>query len=155
LIASENSVQTAFITQAGSLTVHDAAGDLLPGFPLQLPGVFYIQPVFDGKYLWALSADGVLYRVELSGAMYFQEIPGFRAEEGAIVCADIDRDSESEVFVSGDGNALYGFTRNFTMLAGFPLPVWGKPFFGDLNGDGIAECTGAGMDNLIYSWQFR
>jgi hypothetical protein len=155
LFTQGSAIRAAFLTQAGLLAVYDNSGEVLPGFPLQLPGVFYMQPVFDGTNLWALSSEGVLYRVDLNGSMFYQEIPGFRAEEGSLACADIDRDGSPEVFITGEGNALYGYTKNFTLLGGFPLPVWGSPYFGDINGDGRVECIGSGLDNKIYGWQFK
>ncbi|QQO08416.1 hypothetical protein [Breznakiella homolactica] len=146
----------AFITQAGALSVYDKNGGLLPGFPADIPGVFYVQPVFDGQFLWTVSGDGILYRISLDGTILFQQIPGFSVGEGgSIIAADTDGDKVPEIFVTGDGNLLYGFSRNFISLEGFPLPVWGRPFFGDLNGDRKIECSGVGLDNKLYRWQFK
>ncbi|MDR0601951.1 MAG: VCBS repeat-containing protein, partial [Treponema sp.] len=72
-----------------------------------------------------------------------------------IIAADVDGDKVPEIFFSGEGNALYGYTRNFSSLDGFPLPLWGQPSFADLNGDGKSECTGTGLDNRLYRWHFR
>ncbi|MDR1211508.1 MAG: VCBS repeat-containing protein [Spirochaetaceae bacterium] len=155
VFAWNNQVCVAFITQAGSLYVFNEAGAALEGFPAELDGVFYLQPVFDGQALWALSSGGTLYQINMDGAALFQNIPGLRAEEGSITVADIDRDKSPEIFLTGNGNALYGYSRNFISLDGFPLPVWGRPFFGDLDGDGRMECAGIGMDNKLYRWQFR
>ncbi|GHV43056.1 hypothetical protein AGMMS49546_23550 [Spirochaetia bacterium] len=154
--AAANRLMTAFITQAGELTVYEESAVVLPGFPIELPGVFYLQPVYDGQYLWLIDAGGVLYQVDLEGNFLYQQIPGLSVREGGFLTAlDADGDKIPEIFFSGEGNALYGYARNFSSLDGFPLPIWGRPVFADLNGDGKLECLGAGMDNKIYQWQFR
>lgn len=155
LLFSAPGSRLAFITQAGELSVYDEKGAVIPGFPVTLSGLFYAQPIFDGDLLWAVSAEGYLYQVSLTGVVLSQKIADFSAESGTLTACDIDHDRVPEIFVSGDGNALYGFSRNFTALAGFPLPLWGKPFLGDMNGDGSIDCTGAALDNRLYSWQFR
>jgi hypothetical protein len=76
-------------------------------------------------------------------------------EEGYITAADIDGDRKSEIFFTGEGNALYGYSQNFNSLDGFPLPVWGRPVIGNLLGGGKIEIAGVGMDSKLYLWQFR
>jgi outer membrane protein assembly factor BamB len=152
----DNRVLTAFITQAGELTVLDEKAVPLPPFPLELEGIFFPQPVFDGELLWLVSSDGTLFQISLDGTVLHQQIPGLSVkEEGYITVLDANGDKVPEIFITGDGNALYGYARNFSSLNGFPLPLWGRPFFGDLNGDGKIECIGAGLDNKLYRWQFK
>ncbi|MDR2371268.1 MAG: hypothetical protein LBD71_07285, partial [Treponema sp.] len=146
----------AFITQAGKLSVYNENAEMLPGFPLELPGVFYLQPVWDGEMFWLVSSEGLLCQVTLEGRMLSQNVPDVSVkEEGYITTVDIDGDKIPEIFFSGEGNALYGYTRGFSSLDGFPLPVWGRPSFLDLNGNGKNECTGTGLDNRLYRWHFR
>ncbi len=157
LVFSErpNTVRLAFITQAGELSVFDVSGNLVQGFPLNLSGVFYVQPEFDGRYLWIISEDGTLYRVSLSGETESQKIPSLRAaEEAHIQAVDIHNDGVPEIFLTGEGNNLFSYSRDLTALENFPLPVWGRPAFGDFNGDGRIECIGMGLDNKLYRWQF-
>jgi hypothetical protein len=147
---------TAFITMAGELSVYGEDGLVIPGFPIQLDGVFFLQPAWDGTFLWIVSEGGVLYQADLSGGVVEQRVPGFKVKEnGFIGTSDVDGDGTPEVFISGEGNALYGFSRSLNTLEGFPLPVWGRPVFGDFDGDGSVECIGAGMDNKLYRWKFR
>jgi hypothetical protein len=151
-----NRVLTAFVTQAGELSVFDESAAGLPPFPLELEEVFFKQPVFDGEFLWLISSGGVLFQVSLDGTVLRQRIPRLSVkEEGYITSLDVNGDRIPEIFVTGDGNALHGYARNFSSLNGFPLPLWGRPFFGDLNGDGNLECTGVGLDNKLYRWQFN
>jgi hypothetical protein len=156
LFSAASRVLVAFITQAGELTLFDENGNILDPFPIEIPGVFYLQPVFDGDYLWIIESEGTLYQVNLDGTVLSQRTLNLTVkEEGYITTADIDGDKIPEIFFSGEGNAFYGYTRNFSSLEGFPLPVWGKPVFGDFNGDGKLECIGVGMDNRLYRWQFK
>ena len=149
-------VCAAFVTQAGDLSVFTEDAALLPPFPIHLDGVFYLQPVFDGDYLWLVSADGTLFRVSSGGETLHQRISGLSVmEEGSLTLFDTDGDHIAEIFITGEGNALHGYSRNFRSLEGFPLPVWGRPLFADLNGDGKVEITGVGMDKLLYRWQFK
>jgi hypothetical protein len=146
----------AFITMAGELTVVDENAAALPAFPVELPGVFYLQPVYDGEFLWSVSSDGTLYQISLDGTVLRQKIPNLSVkEEGYLTAVDVNGDKIPEIFFTGEGNALYGYARNFNSLDGFPLPVWGRPVFADLNGDGKLECTGVGLDNKLYQWQFK
>jgi hypothetical protein len=155
LFQSEETL-TAFITMAGELSVFTEDGSTLQYFPLELTGVFYLQPVWDGDYLWLASEEGTLYQVDLYGNVKEQNVPNLTVkEDGAILVQDTGNDSIPEVFITGEGNALYGYSRNLNSLEVFPLPVWGKPVFADFDGDGRMECAGAGMDNKLYRWQFK
>ena len=146
----------AFITQAGELTIYTENAETLSPFPIELDGVFYLQPVFDGESLWLIESEGTLYRISLTGEVFSQKIPRLQVrEEGYITVTDIDKDKKSEIFFTGEGNALHGYSGNFNSLEGFPLPVWGRPVFGDLNNDGKLEVAGLGTDNRLYMWQFR
>ncbi|MDR0494233.1 MAG: hypothetical protein LBG95_01205 [Treponema sp.] len=156
LFAHNNRAYAAFVTQAGGLFIFDEKAAPLSPFPLILEGVFYQQPVFDGDCLWLASADGTLFQVSLSGEVLQQRIPGFSVmEEGCITVFDCDGDKIPEIFISGEGNALHAYSRNFRSLEGFPLPIWGKPLLADLQGNGKPECIGLGMDRKLYRWQFR
>jgi hypothetical protein len=147
---------TAFITQAGELSIYTEDAQVLPAFPLELEGVFYLQPVFDGEYLWVIESAGTLYRIGLDGEVVSRNIPRLSVkEDGHITVAAIGKDKKIGVFFSGDGNALHGYFSNFSPVEDFPLPVWGRPVFGDLNADGKIEAAGIGMDNKLYMWQFK
>jgi hypothetical protein len=156
IFSRNNRPLIAFVTQAGELSVFDENAAPLSPFPLDLEGVFFKQPVFDGEFLWLVSSGGLLFQVSLEGTVLYQRIPDFSVQEdGYIGVLDVNDDRVPEIFISGAGNALYGYARNFSSLNGFPLPVWGEPFFGDLNGDGKLECAGVGLDNKLYRWQFK
>ena len=150
----------AFITMAGELSVFDEGGVPLPGFPLELSGVFYVQPAWDGTYLWVVSEEGALFRIDPENTgiqqVMEQKLPNLAVKEnGCIMAVDVDFDGIPEIFISGEGNAIYGYTRNMVSIDGFPLSAWGRPAFADLNGDGIMNIAAAGMDNKLYRWRFR
>lgn len=155
LFENQKELSIAFITQAGDLTIFTERGSLKPGYPITLPGVFYTQPVFCGEYLWSLSAGGRLYRISMDGSVSSIEIPDFTAENAVVQAYDTTGDGAAEIFVTGDANALYGFTADLEPLEDFPLPAWGTPWFGDINGDGTINCFAIGMDNRLYAWQLR
>jgi len=157
LLFTHNSrIFTAFINQSGQLLVYDEYAEIVSPFPLNLNGIFYIQPVFDGEFLWLVSSDGTFFRVSLDGEVLYQNIQGFSViEEGYITVFDSDGDKIPEVYITGDGNALHAYTRNFRSLEGFPLPVWGKPHFIPAHGSKKAEIIGMGMDGKLYRWQFK
>jgi hypothetical protein len=154
LFAHNNRVYVAFVTQAGGLSLFDEDASFVEPFPLVLDGVFYQQPVFDGDFLWLVSDNGNLFRLSLDGEVLCQQIPGFSVkEEGYLAVFDGDGDKVPEIFITGEGNALYAYSRNFRSLEGFPLPVWGRPAF--ISGSGKQEIIGMGMDNRLYRWQFK
>ena len=156
LFAHNNSVHLAFVSQDGELSIFDENADAFQRFPVALDGVFYQQPVFDGEYLWLVSEDGTFFRVSLAGEILSQNISGFSVkEEGFITTFDCNGDKIPEVFITGEGNNLHAYTRNFRSMEGFPLPVWGKPLFVEAGGKGKAEIIGMGMDRRLYRWQFR
>jgi hypothetical protein len=156
LFAHNNSVFVAFVNQAGQLWVYDENAAPVQPFPINLNGVFYLQPVFDGEYMWLVSSDGTFFRISLAGEILFQNIPGFSVmEEGYITTFDCDGDNIPEVFITGEGNALYAYTRSFRSLENFPLPAWGRPHFVPAQGNRKAEIFGMGMDRRLYRWQFK
>jgi outer membrane protein assembly factor BamB len=156
LFAQNNKVYAAFVNQSGQLLVYDEDAVLVPPFPVELDGVFYQQPVFDGTYLWLVSSNSSFFRVSLEGEILYQTIQGFSVkEEGYITFFDSDGDKVPEIYITGDGNALYAYTRNFRSLEGFPLPAWGRPLFVPAQGNKKAEIFGMGMDKRLYRWQFK
>jgi hypothetical protein len=154
LFAQNNRLFVAFISQAGEFFVFDENAAFIPPFPLILDGIFFHQPVFDGEFLWLISSNGTLFQVSLDGQVLNQNIPGFSVkEEGYITVFYSDNDKIPEIFITGEGNALHGYSRNFRSLEGFPLPVWGRPLF--VSGSGKPEVIGVGMDRRLYRWQFK
>ncbi len=150
-----SSFRAAFLTQAGRLSCWNDRGEPVPGFPVDLEGVFYGTPVFAADSLWAVSESGSLYRVSLDGRMTRADVRGLGGREPALAARDIDGDGRPEIFVAGEGNALYGFDPDLESLTGFPVPGTGRPAFADLNGDGYPELLSTGVDGTIRAVTFR
>ncbi|MCL2229676.1 MAG: PQQ-like beta-propeller repeat protein [Treponema sp.] len=156
LFMRNNTVLVAFVNQAGQLFVYNTDASFMEPFPIDLDGVFYHQPVYDGEYLWLVSQEGNFFRVSLDGEVLYQNIPGFSVkEEGFITVFDSNGDKVPEIYFTGEGNALYAFTQNFRSLEGFPLPLWGRPHFVPAQGRANAEIFGMGMSMRLYRYQFR
>jgi len=156
LFAYKNRVYAAFVNQSGQFLVYDEEAALVPPFPVALDGVFYQQPVFDGDFMWLVSSNGTFFRISPEGEVLYQNIPGFSVkEEGYITFFDSDGDKVPEIYITGEGNALYAYTRNFRSLGGFPIPAWGRPLFIPAQGGRKAEIFGMGMDKRLYRWQFK
>lgn len=141
----------AMITQAGELYVYDFEGKLMPSFPLTLDGVFYLNVKMADGYLFALSEAGELFRVAADGSVLKVKIPYFTAKEGHITVCDYDGKAGQEIFVSGEGNSLYGFNSALELLPDFPVSGYGNPLFIDLNGDNNKDCLTITFDNKIYA----
>ncbi len=91
----------------------------------------------------------------LDGRRARTDVRGLGSREPVLVARDVEGDGRPEIFVSGDGNALYGFDADLEPLTGFPVPGTGKPAFADLNGDGRPELVTAGVDGVIRAASFR
>lgn len=139
----------AMITQAGQLYVYDLNGNLLEPFPVGLNGVFFLNVQMADDYLFALSAEGELYRVSLDGKSMRVKLPYFTAKTGRITVCDYDEKEGAEIFVSGEGNSLYGFNTKLELLPEFPVSGYGNPLFVDLNGDNMNDCITITFDNKL------
>lgn len=145
----------AMITQAGELYVYDFDGNLLEPFPIALDGIFYLNVEMADGYLFALSSEGELYRVSLDGQLLKVRIPYFTAKTGRITVCDYDDKEGQEIFVSGEGNSLYGFNSSLELLPEFPVSGYGNPLFIDLNGDNRKDCLSITFDNKISAAKVR
>ncbi len=144
---------TAFITQAGQLNVWDESNTPLADFPLELPGIFYLNVKATSNYFFALASDGTLYRISTDGQVTAVQIPYLSAKSGYITIYDYDGDGRDEIFICGDSNTIYGFSEDLEYLNGFPLSGYGVPVFIDVNGDKIPDCLSLTIDNKLNAWK--
>ncbi len=139
----------AMITQAGRLYVYGIDGKLSQNFPLDIDNIFYINVKFTDNFIFALAADGELYRISMKREVTKVKIPYFTAKSGYITTFNLDSKDGDEIFICGEGNTLYGFKSNLEMLPSFPVPGYGNPVFIDLNGDNKKDCLTITFDNTI------
>ena len=149
----EGKPYTAFITQSGSLNVWNEENEMLPNFPVSLPGIFYLNVKATEKYIIALASDGTIYKVDLEGNYTQVKIPYLSAKSGYITICDYNDDGISEIFVCGEANVIYGFNQNLEYLNGFPVTGYGVPVFTDINGDKQSDCLTLTIDNKLNAWK--
>lgn len=140
----------AIVTQSGTLYVYDLSTlELVEGFPIELEDIFYLNVKASKDNIFALSEQGVLYKISLDGNIIKEKIPYLSAKEGIITLFDYDDDKEEEIFVSGQGNTLYGFSKNMELLYNFPISGFGNPVFMDVNGDNKKDCLVVTFDSKL------
>ena len=150
IFTKNSKVYSAFVTQAGLLYVFDLqTKKILPNFPLELDDIFYVNVKAADGYIFALSSGGNLYKISLDGDFTLVKIPHFTAQSGRITVYDYDRNRSEEIFVSGEGNQLYGFTSSLDLLYKFPVSGYGNPVFMDINGDNKEDCAVITFDNKL------
>lgn len=144
-----------FVNQDGEFCVYSQDGTPLNSFPLKLSGQFFVNAKAGKKYFYLISSEGDLHRVSLNGDVLTVKIPGLKAKTGEITVYDYNSDGKEDVFISGDGNLIYGFDENLELLVNFPVSGWGIPGFVDVNGDKKAECLCSSIDNRIHAWKIQ
>ncbi|MFP4550858.1 MAG: hypothetical protein ACLFNT_08645 [Spirochaetales bacterium] len=148
---------TAFVTQAGEVTVWDELGAPRPGFPIELDGVFYSSMVWStsASSLYLVSEAGRIFRVGLDGQSDSATIRGLSGQESSLEIAQADGRGPEEVFIYGAGNIVFGFASDLRPLEGFPVAGGRRPVFADLNGDEKPELITGGFNDTIYVYAFR
>lgn len=156
LLETEDTSYTAFVTQAGRLSIWNNKPDLA-SYPreVNLNNMFHTNVITNGKYFFALSDDGTIYRITTDGEILSVKIPNATAKEATLTVCDSNHNEIFNIFVSVDGNLIYGFNENLELLNGFPLAGNGTPVFADVNGDGSTDCFVLTIDNKLNAWNLR
>jgi len=156
LMKKDGNLYTAFITQAGRLYIL-CDNENLTNFPLEinLRGIFFTNVVNTENYFYALASDGMLYRISLDGTVVAIRIPNSTAKEATLTVSNPNSNRTSNIYISIDGNIIYGFNENLELLSGFPIVGTDKPIFVDINGDGYADCLALTIDNKLNAWNVR
>lgn len=153
LLKSKSNLYTGFINQAGNLYIWSEK-NLRDEFPKKLDGVFYSNLVNNGKYFYAVSSVGEIFRIDVNGNYISVKIPNISVKEGYITVASQDN-GVNNIYLTTDGNVIYGFNENLELLSGFPLAGCGVPIFTDVNGDRILDCLVQTIDKKINAWNLR
>lgn len=137
----------SLITQNGDLHIwnmNDSEESVV-----HIDGLFKSAPVAIGQYFFALSVDGVLYRIDAEGNVLDVKIPNVTCNEAFITVID------SNIYICPDGNIIYGFDTNLELLYSFPITGWGNPAFADVNGDNVPDCFSLSIDNKLHAVKMR
>lgn len=154
-IKVNNQKYIGFITQSGDFSIWDSNNNLVEGFPVSVDGIFYTNVKSCNDFFVALSEDGTIYKLELSGKVTSVKIPYLTAKNNYITIYDYDDDNSMEIFICGDSNIIYGLNKDFEYLNNFPLSGFGEIEFADVNGDKISDCITLSIDNKLNAWKVR
>ncbi len=155
--------ELAAVTSEGSVLALDAAGELLPGFPVRIPRGSRPIGIADGPALEDLDGDGVLEILIPDGAGALHaftegggEVTGFPIDVGEPVGApaigDLDGDARPEVVFASDAQ-LFVFHSDGSALEGWPIAIADgpagprppAPVLADTDGDGRLEIVLAAL----------
>lgn len=155
LFKKAHNLYIAFITQDGLLYILDDQLQTVTNFPMGLDGLFYVTLTYADGYLFALSSTGSLTRISLDGSTLEVEIPYFKAKTGAVTAVDYNNDSKQEIFVSGEGNTVYGFTSFMEMIEDLPVSGYNEPVFLDITGDKKNNMLILSIDNYLNAYKLN
>ena len=150
-VDGDNQLDLIVADSGGTLAVYDAAGALLPGFPVQAPVTPHAQAH--------------------AGAPVFQVLDPPRSTFLTPAVGDLDRDGVPEI-VAIAGSDVLVYQADGALRAGFPVSIdpsfslpasrtnanhlktgfSASPVLGDLDGDGALEIVAAGLDQRVYAW---
>ena len=153
LMKSKSVLYTGFINQAGNIFVW-SDNILKKEFPKKLNGIFYSNLVSNGKYFFAVSSVGEIFRIDVNGNYHSVKIPNISVKEGYLTVAS-QGNGVNNIYLTTDGNVIYGFNENLELISGFPLAGCGTPVFTDVNGDKILDCVVQTIDKKINAWNLR
>lgn len=153
LLKSRSVLYTGFINQAGNLFIWEG-NTLKENHPKKLNGIFYSNLVSNGKYFYAVSSVGEIFRIDVNGNYISVKIPNISVKEGYLTVSSQDN-GVNNIYLTTDGNVIYGFNENLELISGFPLAGCGTPVFTDVNGDKILDCVVQTIDKKINAWNLR
>ena len=153
LLKSRSVLYTGFINQAGNLFIWEG-NTLKENHPKKLNGIFYSNLVSNGKYFYAVSSVGEIFRIDVNGNYISVKIPNISVKEGYLTVSSQDN-GVNNIYLTTDGNVIYGFNENLELISGFPLAGCGSPVFADVNGDRILDCVVQTIDKKINAWNLR
>ena len=160
-IMSGKKLYTAFVTQAGSLSIWEDMGTEpvvsknLGESESSLDSTFEGRLCASSKYFYALSTDAVLYRISLNGDLLSVKIPNSSARDAFLSVKKMEKSGEECVFVNADSNVIYGFSEDLELLQGFPVVGSGSPVFADVDGDKKNEILAISLDKKITACKLR
>lgn len=144
------------ITEDGIYTIHGFSGDeIVELTTTELKFSCRTQPVYceSLKALLVLDTEGILHLLNLDGSQKLStKIPN-ASENTIITVKDITGDGIDEIFISGAGNAVYGYSGTLIGLEGFPISGASNPVFVDVNSDGVEDILTFGVDSKLHVFE--
>ncbi len=164
-----NDLEIVLATDSGRVLAADREGNMLPGWPLDLPPALGGPPAFGD-----VDGDGLLEIVIGSGGVRIEvlnyngtSVPGFPLVvdladhpggglpiPGPAIC-DVDGDGRQDVVAGFVDFTVRAFDGAGRAIDGFPLvtgaPVRSTPAILDANGDGRLELFVHSTDGLVYA----
>lgn len=140
--------KVAFITQNGNLYIWDLQSEECE--QKQIPGMYKTNVVSMEDCFYVLSTAGVLTKVPVVEEEPLSvQLPGVTCNEAFVTV------NNSSIYVCPDSNVIYGFDKNLELIYPFPVKGWGRPAFGDINGDKKTDCFTLSVDNKLYAISLR
>ena len=146
----------AFVSEAGRFSIRSLSQDYAETASCDLntvckAGIAYSASL---RAFFVVSQDGHLFKFNTAGAITDSlPLKTGAADDYRITLLDVTGDGKDELFISGGGNALYGYTAGFAPLDGFPLAGTGTPYLLDIDGDSIPELITHGIDSKVHAYK--
>ena len=146
----------AFVSEDGRFSIRSMAENYEELAACDLNTVCKADLVYSAslRAFFVVSQDGHLFKFNTAGAITDSlPLKTGAADDYRITLLDVTGDGKDEIFISGGGNALYGYTSGFAPLDGFPLAGTGTPYLLDIDGDSQPELITHGIDAKVHAYR--
>jgi len=153
---TKNNPAAAFLSEDGRFFIRSLSQDYAEIASCDLNTVCKADLVYSTslRAFFVVSQDGHLFKFNTAGAITDSlPLKTGAADDYRITLLDVTGDGKDEIFVSGGGNALYGYTSGFAPLDGFPLAGTGTPYLLDIDGDSFPELITHGIDSKVHAYR--
>ena len=153
---TKNNPAAAFLSEDGRFFIRSLSQDYAEIASCDLNTVCKADLVYSTslRAFFVVSQDGHLFKFNTAGAITDSlPLKTGAADDYRITLLDVTGDGKEEIFVSGGGNALYGYTSGFAPLDGFPLAGTGTPYLLDIDGDSFPELITHGIDSKVHAYR--
>lgn len=148
-----------FLTQKGDLFLWDKNGNIVNGFPVELPGVYYSTPIViddKGSLICVINKDGVLSVIDNKGEIKStREFDQINSKDIRLKSVVLDDFKSPLIFIYGGSNYILAINDKLQILPGFPVKGYTEPSFSDINNDKLTEMITAGYDKKLYIYTLR
>ena len=146
----------AFVSEDGRFSIRSLSQDYAETATCDLNTVCKADIAYSAslRAFFVVSQDGHLFKFNTAGAITDSlPLKTGAADDYRITLLDVTGDGNDELFISGGGNALYGYTAGFAPLDGFPLAGTGTPYLVDIDGDSLPELITHGIDSKVHAYK--